>query len=77
MRGCKKDCTERNALCHGKNPDGSWRCSSWGEAQDAIAARKDEDDRKKRAEIAVHEYRSESYMRYIKRKKRHHRGGEK
>lgn len=36
------DCAARFVGCHGKNPDGTWRCAAWGEEQTRRTARRDE-----------------------------------
>ena len=40
-RACK-GCTMRTVGCHGKNPDGSWKCRYWGEEQESKAAERQE-----------------------------------
>lgn len=35
---CSKQCPMRNAYCHGKYPNGKWRCKTWGDWQEEKAA---------------------------------------
>lgn len=30
--GCERRCVG----CHGRNPDGTWKCTGWGNVQDAL-----------------------------------------
>lgn len=72
--GCCNGCTVRNAVCHGKNRDGTWRCRDWGIEQEAGEAERQKTLAQREAERIQSDYARESAMRYIRKKKNGHLG---
>lgn len=54
---CRPDCPKRSAICHGKNPDGSWRCPDWEVYQQREAERREKVKAAKRGIREVSDYR--------------------
>ena len=65
-------CEERCVGCHGRNPDGTWRCSRWAAEQERVTAERRRTDKAWRGERVTREYTWDSKQRYINRKKRGH-----
>lgn len=74
MNCCYK-CRRRNALCHGKHPDGTWRCRDWGIEQDAKQQQAADAAIERETEMLMQDYRSESMARFIRKKKSGHLRG--
>ena len=67
-----KDCGKRFLGCHGKYPDGTWRCPDWGEAQERREAAWQQSRQKRFKNYVLMQYTDESIGRYEKRKRQGH-----
>ena len=64
-----KDCRERYIGCHGRKPDGTWRCEAWGRWQEEQTVDRERSAGERfRAEIR-RDYISESKERFRRMKK--------
>lgn len=68
-------CETRCVGCHGRGPDGAWRCSRWGDVQDALAEEhRQEAGERKGQQIAV-EYIYDTKRRFERKRRSGHLGG--
>lgn len=69
---CCKDCGSRYIGCHGKNPDGTWRCPAWGEEQERRQAEWEKTLSARVKDCVGGGYARENIRRYEARKRRGH-----
>jgi len=67
MRACY-GCQLRTVGCHGKNPDGTWRCRDWGIERDA----RDEELAAAQADWDTENYMADQREARERRRKNHH-----
>lgn len=63
------DCEMRCVGCHGKNPDGTWRCKAWGETQEAKPC----NEKEAAGEQDYKWFRKDGYRAWQKRTRAHKR----
>lgn len=66
--GCEMRCVG----CHGRGPDGAWRCAAWGALQDALAAERRMAAEEKRGQQAAREYIYDNKRRFERKRKSGH-----
>ena len=66
--GCRMRCVG----CHGRGPDGAWRCAAWGAMQDALEAQRRQTAAEKRERQVVREYRYDNRRRFARKQKHGH-----
>lgn len=67
-----KDCGKRFLGCHGKHPDGTWRCPDWGETQERREAAWQQSRQERAKAYEGKNYTGESIRRYEARRRRGH-----
>lgn len=67
-------CEERCVGCHGRNPDGNWRCSRWGAVQDALEEERRRTAVEQKGRQIFREYGWDSRRRHEIRKHTGHMG---
>lgn len=64
-------CETRCVGCHGRGPDGAWRCTRWGTAQDALAEKHRKEAGERMGQQAAREYIWDTKRRFEQRRKNH------
>ena len=69
--GCEMRCVG----CHGRGPDGEWRCSSWGDVQDALEEERRRTAVEQQGQQAAREYIWDNKRRFERKRRNGHLGG--
>ena len=69
--GCEMRCVG----CHGRGPDGEWRCTRWGIAQEALAEKHRKEAGERMGQQATREYIWDTKQRFERKRKNGHLGG--